>query len=203
MLDGNIVESNYNVPGPVRSVGPEGIAIGHWAAPPNILLPGFSTFEGHMGELQLYVDDPNKDQEQILDPCCIDRAALDNVVGRLRDAGWDGDRLTKYVTDLVSIATQITAAIRGGDAAETEKQKQLTLAMVGALLRKDTPGLRYARKQMTDQISTRLTADQLATFSKSFLDVASSLPLTPADWFGIAKALCLDYAVFRAPTPGS
>jgi len=35
-LDGVQVGSGYGAPGPVRSVGPNGVAVGHWPEPPGI-----------------------------------------------------------------------------------------------------------------------------------------------------------------------
>ena len=194
-LDGTLVGSAYDVPGPVRSVGPEGVTIGHWPGQ-----PGTYTFEGHIGAVQLYKYDPIKDLEHFLDPCCIDGEALDKVVLQLRAKGWNGEQLRTYAYKLLTLATVATAALRGGDPAKTEELKQITRTIVAAFLRHDAAGVQSAADRILKQVAGNLTSAQIKQFSEQFAALVQQLPLETAEWLKLARALCLDHAIIRHPT---
>src|SRR5206468_11779941 len=118
--------------GPVRTVAAHGIAIGHWPEPD----PRY-TFEGYIGEVQLYKYDPKDDVKQLLDPCCIDREALDKVVEQLRAAGWNGQRLGDRARDLITLAVEIAGAVRGNDPAQTERHQHNMAEAMTAFRRRD------------------------------------------------------------------
>ena len=120
-LDGALVGSAYDALGPVASVGPHGIAIGHWPE-----VSGQYTFSGFIREVKLYKYDPYKDANGLLDHCCVDRKALDDAAVQLRRRGATADSLEAKGREILQFGYDMLAQVRGNDQAVTLKQRQIS-----------------------------------------------------------------------------
>ena len=78
-LDGDLVRERFDVPGPVRDVGPGGVVIGR-------------ALDGWIDNARVWTYDPESDIDRFVDHCCLDRRDLDRLLHVARDEGWDGDR---------------------------------------------------------------------------------------------------------------
>jgi hypothetical protein len=193
-LNGALVAAAYDVRGPVRSISPDGLAIGHW--PPDD--PRY-TFQGYIGEVHLYKYDPKEEVKQLLNPCCIDRKELDKVVERLRAEGWTGKKLGAQARELLHLAVEISAAVRKGDLAQTDEQKRNGAEAMAAFLRRDAAGLRSAFGRMMIQARQNLTQAEIADFGKRLMSQIDQLPLKPEEFIDLARALCWEHAIIRDP----
>jgi hypothetical protein len=82
-VDGTRVAEVFDVPGPIRDVGREGIGIGHW---PDNPLP-FGTLEGFIDDIRMWTYDPKDDirrlqREPAAVPCCRHRRPRRRGCGR-------------------------------------------------------------------------------------------------------------------------
>ncbi len=100
-LDGHVVAEGYSSPGPVRSVGGTGIAIGHWPE-----IPATYTLEGYVDWVKVWCDDPVKDGGQLIDDCCIDRPKIAANNRALSDAGLDSTALGDIVRGMLDVGRQ-------------------------------------------------------------------------------------------------
>src|SRR6185369_14603109 len=98
----------------------EGLAIGHWPHDDDRY-----SFEGWIDDVRLWVWDPEKDRDQLLDPCCLDRTRLDEIVRRVRREGYTSDALGGRLNDLLDLGAAIAIDARGGDALRTKRASSL------------------------------------------------------------------------------
>ena len=125
-LDGVVVAREYDVVGPVRSVGDLGIAIGNWPD------AGAFPFVGYIDEVKVYRYDPRKDLQDLLDPCCRDGRDLDSLMGELKrnevlgigkPGGWQ----------LMTLLARLAALLRTADPDQTRAVSQMGEGVVRAL----------------------------------------------------------------------
>jgi hypothetical protein len=160
VLDGSVVAVADGVRGPVRSVGPLGIAIGHWPDP-----PGTYTFHGHIGETRLYAYDPAEEARRLAERCCVDREALAAEAARLADEGWTREALMDLVDELVALGNDAIATARDSGPANAEMIDRTVNEAVGALMRGDADGLRRAYARTQAQRSALWTQGELLDFA--------------------------------------
>jgi hypothetical protein len=187
VLDGAVVAAAYNVLGQVRSVGPHGIAVGHWPE-----ASGVYTFEGYLREAWLYKYDPYKDVNGLFDPCCTDRKGLAEAVAKLRAAGETADSVAAKGREVLAFGYEMLAAVRGGDGAVTKRQEGLSQQAWAAFLRQDQGGFSTALGQLAALAQGRLTHGQQEAFHKRQDDLLASLPLPKEDLLGLIHTMCWD-----------
>jgi hypothetical protein len=190
LLDGAIVGEQFDARGPVRSVGPRGISIGHWAEEPAVY-----TFDGYIGEVWLYKYDFAREVNNLLDPCCVQWQVLDEYVKRLRAHGLDDARLEELTYAALGNAASITAAIRGGTSAGTTEQRAASQALIGSLLRGNRPSLDRARDRFLAFAQSRVPAATLQSLGQALLATLDEFGLDPQDWQRLADAICFGWAV--------
>ena len=186
-LDGGVVGSAFDVRGPVRTVGPHGVAIGHWPES-----PGVYTFAGWLREAWLYKYDPYKDANGLLDPCCTDRQGLAETVDKLRAGGHTADSVAAKARELLSFGYDLVAAVRGGDEAVTKQQEALSQQAWATFLRGDRSGYTTALGQLAGLASQRLTHAQQQAFDEKRAELLASLPLPKDELLGLVKTMCWD-----------
>ena len=115
-LDGKVIATRSDVPGPVRPVGPAGLTIGHWPEPVDRY-----AFRGDIGEVWLWRDRPDPP----FDDCCLDRDALADAGSALRRLGYDRDALLGLERELhgvvAALHTQLPDTARAGVAQTAPK----------------------------------------------------------------------------------
>lgn len=195
-LDGIPVGVAYDVPGPVRSVGPHGIAIGHWPED-----PGVYTFEGNLTEVKLYKYDPREDTKRLLDPCCIDRKLLDKAYLHMKQKGWSGHQLEASAWELLGVASKYASAIRHGDPTVTGEQENISTALMSALLRGDSGAYRSAVDLAVQQAHANLAPSDQSALNDEVVKVVEGLPFTIKQLQEFTRALCLQHAVINPDQP--
>ena len=120
-LDGHVVAEGFSSPGPVRSVGPNGVAIGHWPEQPDQY-----TLEGYIDLVKVWCDDPVKNGGELVDDCCIDRPAIAANSDRLRDRGLDSTSLGELVRGLFDIGRRAAYWITEGSATDRDHAYDLS-----------------------------------------------------------------------------
>jgi hypothetical protein len=186
-LDGAPIGANYSVRGPVRSLGPHGLAIGHWPE-----APATYTFAGHLREAWLYAYDPFKDANGLLDPCCMDREALDQAAARLRAQGATADQVEQKARDILAFGYDLVAAVRGDDEGATKQQEALAQAAWAAFTQKDQAGYTLALAQLAMLTQSRLGLADMAALRDRQADLLKSLPLPWDELTKLVSALCWD-----------
>jgi hypothetical protein len=201
-FDGKIIAATYNVQGPVRSVGPEGIAIGHWPGQPSTF-----TFMGNITEVKLWKYDPREDARMLLDPCCVDRKLLDKAYLTMKSRDWNHQKLEASLHSLIDAASQYAGAIRGGDPVKTADHKNIGTAILGALLRGDGDAYLNAVNRAATQARENLPAEKIEALEKPIIDTVKSLPFSLEELQEYTKSLCLkaahiDPKSVQIPDPG-
>ena len=184
MLDGVTVATSYNAQGPVRSVGPRGIAVGHWPEP-----QGLYTFEGNIRELWVYKYDPLEAAKDLLDPCCMDRVSLDKMADRLREKGYTAQEARSQGMDFLKFALKATAQARGTDAAGAQKQINLANQAFGAFLGRNEAAYNTAIAQLA-ALAGNLSVDQMLALRAEEEELIKKLSLPLKDWQKLIQDLC-------------
>jgi hypothetical protein len=188
-LDGRPVATAYNVRGPVQSVNSFGIAIGHWPDPP----PAY-TFEGYIGEARLYKYDPVPDLLNLIDPNCIDREAIDNLLTTLAGRGWDTSRLRQFAWEMLSRASELAGLLRGGTETGTQAQISATRDLIAGLQRRDRTAVASSLNKVKSEIQQLAASSDIQTLSAGYQQAFSELPLSQKELDRLVSALCLQYA---------
>jgi hypothetical protein len=190
LLDGQVVARSYVARGPVRSVGPHGIAIGHWPE-----TPGTYTFVGHIRAAEVYKYDPVTAAKSLLDPCCDEgRGALDQVADRLRSKGYTAAQARAHGLELMNFALRASGEVRGNDPVASQQQSSLSALALGAFLRHDSPAYTAAFAQLAALASARLTPTQKQQLHDEEEKLVAGLPLPIKDWQELIAKICLDKA---------
>jgi len=187
LFDGVEVAASYNAPGQVRTVGPHGIAIGHWPEP-----PGVYTFTGFIREARLYKYDPHKDANGLLDHCCVDKKALDEAATTLRGQGATPESLEAKGREILQFGYSLLAQVRGSDPAVSQQQQQLSAAAVTSYISGNQSGYTTALAQLALLAQARLNKPQMEDIRKREEDIMGSLPLPFAEFRKLLKSVCWD-----------
>ena len=194
LLDGAVVARADNVPGPVRSVGPLGVAIGTWPDRDDVY-----TFRGHLDEVRLYRYDPVEDIRRLLDPCCLDMRPVRRAAERLRSDGWTSERLGRVAARLMQLSGELARAVRNGDPARTDEQQQATAELMSAFARRDQAALRVAMGRVADLTRAVLPPNVIADLTREAVRLLRDLPLSPEETEALAVSLCWQHALVRDP----
>ncbi|WP_157655784.1 LamG-like jellyroll fold domain-containing protein [Burkholderia ubonensis] len=189
-LDNKLIAQAQNVVGPVRSIADEGVAIGHWPGG-----SGVYTFEGYINDVQLWKYDPRDDLINLLDPCCIDRKALDQAYLNAKAKGWNSDTIRTKAYELLGAVAQYAAAIRGGSLTETVKQNNIGTALIAALARRSGNDYKKAFELAIGQAMANLSEQQRADLTEPIVKIVQQLPFSIDEFREFAKVLCLDFTL--------
>jgi hypothetical protein len=183
-LDGTQVAYG-DVPGPVRSVGDLGIAIGHWPDPPD-----FYTLEGYVAEVQLRKHDMSTEIADDLDPCCADFDGIAQLAGRLREDGWTRAALQESLRSLVTLATEATIRFRAAAGAEGDAAVRDALEAMAAFQRRDADGFRLAFARSAARVRRTLPSDEARDFIQRAELLVNELPIGTDEVRRLAEELC-------------
>jgi hypothetical protein len=192
LLDGITVGTSYAGPGPVRSVGPHGIAIGHWPE-----TPGVYTFEGHIRETYVYKYDPLQAAKGLLNSCCVNRPALDQVADELRKKGYTADQAYQQGMELLNFGIAVTNKVRGSDQAVSQKHASLSALALGGFLRGDSASYNTAIAQLAALSASRLSSVDEQQIRADEERLLKSLPLPLKAWQELLGNLCWDRATIN------
>jgi hypothetical protein len=192
-LDSNVVAIRGDVPGPVRSVGRLGIAIGRWPDANQYV------FKGYIGEVQLWRFDPVRTTTQFLDCCCRgDARRLDDVLAEVRNTGVDWASAVAAARDSQQQTLNLVQTVRGASpTAAAELDELIALARL-ALLRRDSSALAALRGRAQSLVDATAGAAQRVAWVQRMDDIAEGMGFTPPHQEIFLDVLCLD--VFAAPS---
>jgi hypothetical protein len=184
-LDGVQVGGSYGAPGPVRSVGPNGVAVGHWPEP-----PGVYTLEGYIRSIEVYKYDPVQAAKGLLDPCCIRRESLDDFADRLRAKGYTAGAARQQAMEILNFGLQLAGAVRGSDPAVSKRHALFADQALAAFLRGDAASYNEALAELAALASSRLSGAQLNALHSRMEELIKQLPLPVKDWQRLIGDLC-------------
>jgi Concanavalin A-like lectin/glucanases superfamily len=186
-LDSAPVATSYAANGPVRSVGPNGIAIGHWPEP-----SGQYTFTGYLRQTWVYKYDPALAAKGLLDPCCPgSRAALDDMAQTLRDRGYTREKAQTQGMALIKLGLSAAAQARANDPAASQLQAMLSAQALAAFKAGDSNAYNNALAQMAIMAMTNLSPDQVQQLHSQEQDLVSALPLPIKEFQNLISKMCL------------
>lgn len=203
-LDGTLVDERWDLPGPVRDISAYGLSIGHWPGPD----AGGYTLEGHLDEVMVWRDDPAEEVLGLLDPCCLDRPGLDDVLDRMREAGVTKSDLDRTASDLLDLRAELSARVRDGDPARGIRAGQITASGMVAARGGDEAAFSQVLATGEAFALEVMSRAELQGFGQRVLDIlngsaiASFLPGNveqgePDPAADVAAMLCLDRLVPR------
>ena len=174
-------------PGPVGSVGPNGIAIGHWPEP-----SGQYTFAGNIRESWVYKYDPAEAAKGLLDNCCCERnAALDEAAQKLGTAGYTAEQARAQGMEILKLGLSLCATVRGSDPDRSKQQATLSAMALAAFQRGDSSAYTSALTELAEMSATTLTAAQQQQFREAEAQLVKALPMPIKDWQALIAKLCL------------
>jgi len=196
-LDGHVVAQDFSSPGPVQSVGSHGIAIGHWPEP-----DGRYTLEGYIRLVRVWVDDPAKDAGQLVDDCCIDRAAIaelppiesgpiillapgpapaDEPAVTAANA-MDDQQLGDMVRSMLDIGRQAASHMAQGTSDDRDHAYGLSQQLLTNYATGDQAGMQHVMGQAADLLRDRAPSSLPAQLFAQLGDVMAPVPMA-ADIF--------------------
>lgn len=190
-VDGTQVAARTDVPGPVRSVGPLGVAIGRWPDDNRYV------FKGNIGELQLWRFDPVRTVIDYLDCCCgRDGAPLDDAVAALRERGVGWADAVSAARDAQQATLDLVQAIRGASDAAAVELDRIFAASRLAILRRDRRRVAALRASIQALVDSSAAAAAVE-WERGMGRIAREIGLTAPHRDAVIRALCLD--VFAPP----
>ena len=186
LLDGVAVASAYAAAGPVRSVGPHGIAIGHWPE-----VSGQYTFEGVIREVWVYKYDPAAAAQGLLDTCCGDyRSALDSTAETLRSMGYTKEKARAQGLELMKFGLATAARVRGTDPVRSKQQATLSAQALAAFQRGDSAAYTTAFTQLAEMAATTLAPADQQQIHAEMEQLVKALPLPIKHWQALIGKMC-------------
>lgn len=188
-IDGAQV-SYADVRGPVRSVGPLGIAIGHWPDPPDNY-----TFEGYIAETQLFKYDALTEIHELLDPCCADLDGIRQMAGQLRADGWTKERLLVEFDALLKLGAEATARYRQASGADADQAVADSIVAMSAFRRRDAEGYSAAMARAVARARRTMPADDISDLAARAEKIVERVPIPLEDVRRLAESLCWGHAL--------
>ncbi|MEO6627070.1 MAG: LamG-like jellyroll fold domain-containing protein [Aquihabitans sp.] len=180
-LDGQVVAEGFSSPGPVRSVGPNGVAIGHWPE-----ISGQYTFEGYIDEVKVWCDDPTRSGGRLIDDCCIDREAISAGHPELRSSGLDAKNLGDIVRGILDVGRQTASHLASGSRADRDHATDLGRRFLLAYETGDQTSLVGTINDAADLLVTRSSETQRNDLWEQLRQVMAPLPGAAALFDGSA-----------------
>jgi Concanavalin A-like lectin/glucanases superfamily len=189
-LDGIPVGTSYAAPGPVGSVGPNGVAIGHWPEP-----SGQYTFDGVLRETWIYKYDPVLAAKELLDPCCGGyREALDEMAQTLREKGYTREKAQEQGMALIKFGLSVSSQVRGSDAAKSQEHATLSAQALAAFQQGDSSEYTAALSQLAAMAVTTLSEAEQQQIHAEEEELVKGLPLPIKQFQDLIGQMCLGRA---------
>lgn len=194
LINGTRVASAFNpvshvgapMRGPVRGIGPRGIAIGHWPEPDDRY-----TFNGYVRDVQVYKRDDLEDLLKLLDKCCLrDLSQWYDLGNRLRKDGYNLAYARRIKDQLVALGSETMADLRGGSEQATEQLNALLQQFLWALSRRGSVPLGPSLMPLLTWMATRASPQQAADVEARARALLSDLPLKEDELLDIVNRLC-------------
>jgi hypothetical protein len=168
-LDGRDLGIACDIPGPVRSIGPKGIAIGHWPEPSPVY-----SFRGWIDTVTVERRDPKVDEA--IDDCCADWPAIDQVLQNAQRNGWDANRARQVLDKVMRLNAETAVAVIGNDPARRERLDNLAAGATLALGNGDSAALVRSAADTADFMRERLGEDQLRNVGQQTFELLADVP---------------------------
>lgn len=182
---GNAGAGIHTARGPIAEIGPGGLRVGMDMAGP------IGTLEGQVGEILLFAHDPTAEIAGLLDRCCWNEPALEDLVRRLQAEGWDTPRLRDLADRLTGLGAEAAAVLRADDAARTEQIRERVASASLAVATGDRTRLRSEFETLDTMAPGAAPPGAWHDVGRRFLDTLMELP-----WDGAlaptVRDLCLD-----------
>jgi hypothetical protein len=186
-LDGIAVATSYAANGPVASVGPNGIAIGHWPEP-----SGQYTFTGYLRQAWVYKFDPAVAAKGLVDPCCPgSKAAFDDMAQTLRSMGYTRQQAQAQGMALIKFGLSAAAQARANDPTASQRQATFSAQAVAAFLSGDSIAYNNALAQLAIGAMNNLSADQVQQLHSQEEELVKALPLPVKEFQSLIAKACL------------
>lgn len=170
LVDGARVAVRHDVPGPVRGVGPLGIAIGHSLIETNHL----PTMHGWIDDVQIAKREI--EPADVLDPCCADLPTIDAAVREARDAGVTPQQARALVRRLFELETEVRTRVVDNDEGRAQTLSGLAGAGIAALQAGDARAATLAAARTADLMRERLSEGELIAFAQRAVDTLQAGP---------------------------
>lgn len=172
LVDGVKVAERHDVPGPIRDVQADGLAIGHWPHPNSAY-----TLEGWIDDARLWTYDPRDDIRRLFDECCLDRPGIEQLFAESQAGGYTAEQWSALVRDILALGAEVAAAARGGDAARSQRVSQLTRAGMFAATSNDPAALGQAMLGIQTYLREQLSDADIEAFGNRAIAQVQGSPL--------------------------
>jgi hypothetical protein len=169
LLDGAVVAAAYDVPGPVRSVGRNGVAVGHWPEPDGryTLLTGFID-DVVLAKRELEPDD-------LLDPCCANLSGVDDLLAGARAEGMTDAEARDLLRQARMIEARTRSLVIGGDPARAERASELANQGAAAMATGDPREVLSVMGRTVDFMRQRASEADIVAIGHDTLDLVAAL----------------------------
>jgi hypothetical protein len=194
LVDGVRVASSYSpanligppMLGPVRGIGPRGVAIGHWPEPDDRY-----TFNGYIRDVQVYKRDDVEDLLKLLDRCCLkDLTGIYDLTRKLRRKGYDLNYANRLRQQLVAEGSQLAASLRGTSEAASIELQGLLQQFLYAMSRRGSVPLGPSLRPLMNWMAARLDPQEFDDLLARMQGFVKELPVTEDELQELAKGLC-------------
>jgi concanavalin A-like lectin/glucanase superfamily protein len=190
LLDGTVVAANDNVPGPVRSVGNLGVAIGRW--------PDQHTYQfaGFIGETQLWRFHPEPVINDLLDRCCEGSVgAIGGLLSKLRQRGLDWEDTLEAFRRVQAEAIETAYSVRMHGKDETSELDRVQFDTMLATLRRSRQQMVRSQGLLAALLRRVLGDGYGDVFTRAADRERGFLGLEEAEILDLIRGLCLGYLI--------
>jgi hypothetical protein len=169
LLDGALVAAAHDVRGPVRGVGPKGIAIGHAIEPDSR-----HSFGGLLDDVALVKREITPDD--VLDPCCADTGRLDELLTTMREGGFTERQARTVLGQLTALDAEIRTAAVAGNGARSLRLRELSVLGGAAVASGDLDAIAAEVARTAAFVRERVPEATLTAFAQRALTLLGDVP---------------------------
>jgi hypothetical protein len=184
-LGPDLVARKTGIRGPIRSVGPLGVAIGRWPDAPAYQL------HGQLSEVALYKFDPEPELYTVFGAPCVDGDAVERWFTELAARLGGENEMQAWAARAQRLLVAAGDAITRGSQ-DTDEYRARMAAVAAALGMRDREAFATHFGALSEQVDGRLSDEDRERVSAEFQEVRGALPFDDDELRELAVALCLD-----------
>jgi hypothetical protein len=187
-VNGVVVATSYDLRGPVRGVGPNGLVVGHWPEPDDRY-----TFQGYIGETQLWKYDEENVAKALLDPCCTKGTDWAKIMDDPKYENWTEERLFAAADGILTHVHNVAANARKNSTQGVDAHEQMTARMAAALTSRDPAQLSSAFDAAAEWGLTWFTAEDFSQLMEGMRGLVDQVGMGTEDIYTLANATCFGW----------
>jgi hypothetical protein len=185
-INGAMTAARYDLRGPVRGIGPNGIYVGQWPEPTNRY-----AFRGYITDVEVWRREPRRNLDNPLNPCCLDERDWRRQMRKFQEGGYDRQYLDGLQRSLRDLEEEFLLKMRGDTAAGVAAERQVLGRLSDAIRQRDYAGLGAMLPDVANWVLGTYSQAELLDFGDRARQWVDTLPVDHAQLEQMARDACL------------